>query len=88
MKEYARLKATADLMNHPQNYLVMRFMDNDPGEFNLPPLMDDTGIFLASSEAPAYRVKIEGDNPETLERVGKAILALARKQKKEDEPEG
>lgn len=81
MKDLKRLNASADFKNHPHGYLVLDVRDGSGGDFDLHPKIDDTMIYLPSTEAPGYRVAIAGENPEVLERLGRAILTLARNQK-------
>lgn len=82
MKDLKRLAASAELLNHPAGYLVLQLQDSDGGEFNLVPRISDDSVYLPSPDAPAYRLAVTGANPDVLERFGKAILTLARNQKK------
>jgi hypothetical protein len=82
MKDLSRLAATADFRNHPQNYLVLEVRDaSSPDAFGLVPKADNTAIYLPSSDGPSYRVAIAGENPDVLDRLGKALSALARRQR-------
>lgn len=84
MKNLKRLAAAADFKNHPAGYLVLDVRGFEGGEFDLVPKTDGEAIYLPSLDAPGYRVAITGDNPETLKRLGNAILALARSQAGDD----
>lgn len=83
MKDIKRLAAAADIGNHPDGYLVLRVVEHDGGQFDLHAKQSPGALYLPSTEAPAYRLAITADNPETLERLGKALLAIARQDKKD-----
>lgn len=85
MKTNKRLAAAADFRNHPAGYLVLDITEWDGGEFDLQPQYDDSGtvpvLYLPSTDAPGYRVAITAQNVDTLDRLGKALTALARRAK-------
>jgi hypothetical protein len=86
VKTNKRLGAAADFRNHPAGYLVMEVTDWDGGPFELHPQAEITEaglpiLYLPSTDAPGYRVAISTSNPDTLERFGRALTALARKAK-------
>ena len=69
----------------------MDVRDWDGGDFELHPRTDvlDNGapiIYLPSTDAPGYRVAVTGD-PDTVERLGRALVATARKAKGADTPD-
>lgn len=76
-----RLAATALMSNHPRGYVVLTFADYEVNDFGLYPLVNDEALFLPDPEAPGYRVAITATNPDVLDRVGRALQALARKQR-------
>ena len=85
MKEVKRAAVAAELLNHPAGYLVLKVLDWGGGEFELHPRVDDNALYLPSPEAPGYRLAITGASPEALERFGKALVSLARKQRNADD---
>jgi hypothetical protein len=84
MKSLKRLAAAADFRNHPDGYLVMDLRESDGGDFELHPRVDEKMIYLPSTDAPGYRVAIMGENPDVLDRLGRALQALARSQRGAD----
>ncbi len=82
MKDLKRLAASAEMLNHPDQYLVLQLQDHDGGEFGLFPRIDDNAVYFPAPSAPGYRLAISGTNPDVLERTGKALLTLARNQRK------
>lgn len=83
MKNLSRLGASAELLNHPDGYVVLRLQDHDGGVFGLQARADDNNVYLPSPGAPAYRLAVTGENPDVLRRFGTALINLARAQSKD-----
>lgn len=84
MKEYKRLAAGIRLGNDPSGILHAEVVDFDGGDLELQPRMIDNGLILVDPSRPhAYSLVLRGES-EALERLGKALLAVARNANKSD----
>jgi hypothetical protein len=83
VKEYKRLAAGIRLGNDPSGILHAEVVDFDGGDLDLHPRMIDNGLILVDPSRPhAYSLVLRGD-ADALERLGKALQAVARNLKKD-----
>lgn len=78
MKPIKRLAASADLQNNSAGYLTLTVRDFDGGDFQLTPMITEDAVILPDAVRPAYSLAITSPDPDVLERLGKALLTVAR----------
>lgn len=78
MKDYKRLAVGAVLGNTPSGMVALDVVDYDGGKFELQPKIYPGGLILVDPNRPAaYGLQITG-SPESLKRLGNALIAAGR----------